>query len=339
MCQSRLRLVCHDLLWWGRPHHKLYILVILYIVKMRILKTVKEYGSITVSTSSQTLETQTIKALGDIVHWGLQSSLTTVGGTGTELAAGGTPSGLFAGASIARLYKKISITDANNNDLCVLEKDDIWRQAYLVSLVNSDEFIFNKGLNDAPTVVTGDVTAQVDNVIVPQPISVADLPASVEIEIGVLNDFFSTVGTATATIVELTLYVRYLPPSERSITLRIKAFNVQAFSADTEISHLLPDGIKIHKLAYSPGNTNASSAGAELDNTRVDRLTLRRGSNEEIENQRRNMMDDYIDKVYDGTRLSGITILPLDSFDKTDATIFNFDVNAQVAPRIFYIYQ
>ena len=306
---------------------------------MRILKTVKEYGSITVSTSSQTLETQTIKALGDVVHWGLQSDITTVGGTGTELAAGGTPSGLFAGASIARLYKKIHITDANNVDLCVVEKDDIWRQAYLVSLVNTDEFIFNKGLDTKPVVVADDVTNQVDNIIVPQPISVADLPASVEIEIGVLSDFYSTVGTGAVTINTLTLYVRYLPPTAQSVTLRIKAFNVQAFSADTEISHLLPDGIRIHKLAYAPGNVNASSAPSEAVNTRVDRITLRRGSNEEIENQRRSIMDDYIGKVHVGSRLTGITILPLDAFDKSDATIFEFDVNAQIAPRIYYIYQ
>ena len=38
---------------------------------VRIVKTVKEFGSTTVGTSSQTLETQAIKALGDVLSWGI----------------------------------------------------------------------------------------------------------------------------------------------------------------------------------------------------------------------------------------------------------------------------
>ena len=306
---------------------------------MRILKTVKEYGSTTVSTSSQTLETQTIKALGDVVSWQIQTDLTTTVTGATELADAGTPSGLYKGATIARLFKKISITDVNNNDLCVLEKDDLWRQSYLVSLVDANDFLFNRGINVEPTTITAAQTNQIDNFIVPQSIAVSDLPASVEIEIGVLTDFYSTVGSGTAVINQIALTVRYVPPKATSITLRIKAFNVTAFSADTDIQHLLPDGIKIHILAYAPANVNAASAPGQAVNTRVDRITLRRGSNEEIENQRRSMIDAFVDERYANGRPTGITVIPLDSFEKTDSTKFEFDVNAEIAPRIYYVYQ
>lgn len=306
---------------------------------MRILKTVKEYGSITISTSSQTLETQTIKALGDVVSWQLQTSLTTTVTGATELPDAGTPSGLFKGATVARLFKKIAITDVNNNDLCVLEKDDLWRQAYFTSLVDANDFLFDRGIDVEPTTITAAQTAQVDNFIIPQSIAVSDLPASIEIEIGVLTDFYSVVGTGTAVLNQTSLTVRYVPPKPTSITLRIKAFNVTAFSADTDISHLLPDGIKIHILAYAPANVNAASNPSESINTRVDRITLRRGSNEEIENQRRSMIDAFVDERYANARPTGLTVIPLDSFEKSDSTKFFFDVNAQIAPRIYYIYQ
>lgn len=306
---------------------------------MRILKTVKEYGSTTISTSAVTLDTQTVKGLGDVVSYHIQTDLTTTESTATELADGGTPSGSYKGATVARLFRRIKLSDNNNTDLAVIEKDDIWRMAYLLSLVNADDFLFNRGISSEPTTITAAQTNQVDHFIVPQSIGVADLPATLEIELGTLSDFYSTVGDGTAVINTLSVVVRYVPAKASAITLRIKAFNITAFSADTDIAHLLPDGIKIHILAYMAGNVNASSAPAEAVNTRVDRISFRRGSNEEIENIRRTMLDEYINVRYDGTRLSGLTVIPTDAFEKTDSSKFEFDVNAQIAPRIFYVYQ
>lgn len=312
---------------------------------MRILKTVKEYGSTAISTSTQTLDTQTVKGLGDVISYHVTTSLTTVGGTGTELADGtnyqqANSTSAYKGASVARLFRRIKLSDNNNTDLTVIEKDDLWRIIYLLSLVNADDFLFNRGLNEEPATVAADATATINHFIVPQSIGVADLPATLEIELGTLSDFYSTVGTGTATINEFTVVVRYVPPKASAITLRIKAFNITAFSADTDISHLLPDGIKIHILAYIPFNSNANGGeDAQDDLTRVDRLAFRRGSNEEIENIRRSQVDHYINVRYDGARPDALTVIPTDSFEKTDSSKFEYDVNGQIAPRIFYVYQ
>ena len=306
---------------------------------MRILKTVNEYGSFTLdSSSNQTLDTKTIKGLGDIVNWTIRSEYTTTVSGATELADGGTPSGSFKGATVARLLERIKITDNNNTDLYVGNKDDLWRFAWLLSLIDTNDFIFKRGLTFEPTTVTAAQTNQVDFFTMAQPIGVADLPATIEIEIGQLGDFYSTVGSGTCVINALAVVVRYVPPTSAAITLRCKAFNISAFSADTDIASALPDGIKIHLLAYMPGNVNASSAPSEMVNTRVDRITFRRGSNEEIENQRRDLLDDYVDNRY-GNRPGGMTLIPDDAFRKTDSSVWHFDVSAQIAPRVFYIYQ
>lgn len=305
---------------------------------MRIVKTVNEYGSQTIGTSQLTLDTKTIKGLGDIVNWTIRTDLTTTDTGATELADGGTPSGSFKGATIARFFNSVKLTDNNNTDLFVANKDDLWRFAWLFSLIDTNDFIFKRALSWEPTTITGAQTKQVDFITFAQSIGVADLPATIEINLGVLSDFYSTVGSGTAVINQLSVIVRYVPPSAAAITLRCKAYNVSAFSADTDISSTLPDGIKIHLLAYMPGNPNASSAPSEMVNTRVDRIFFRRGSNEEIENQRRDYLDDYVDDRF-GNRPSGMTLIPDDAFRKTDASFWHFDINAQIAPRVFYIYQ
>jgi hypothetical protein len=164
------------------------------------------------------------------------------------------------------------------------------------------------------------------------------LPASLEIEIGTLDDYYLAVGTGTAVFNALTVWVRYAPNQETGVTIRINAFNITAFSADQDIAHLLPENLNILKLAYVTQNVNALVDPAE-PNVNVDRISFRRGSNEEIEDVRRAVIDDWQDEVNTGNRPAGLTVIPTDAFIKTSSTLLKYDVNAQITPRIFYVYQ
>jgi hypothetical protein len=305
----------------------------------RVIKTVKDFGSVTVGTSSQTLETQAIKALGDVLSWGVYSDLTTVGGTGAEKGDGGTPSGSWQGANVDWLFRRISLKDNGNKDLLQCQGTDIRLMAYLLSIVDPNEFLFDRGLAETHTTTTGDETNLESMTIFAQSVLLKDLPASLEIEIGVLGDFFSTVGTATAVINALTVWVRYAPNQESGVTIRINAFNITAFSADQDIAHFLPENLNILKLAYMPSNPNNATAPTDMVNTRVTRVSFRRGANEEIEESRRVILDDWQDQVNTGNRPTGLTVIPTDAFIKTSSTLLKFFVNAQVTPRIYYVYQ
>lgn len=306
---------------------------------MRVIKTVKDFGTTTVGTSSQTLETQAIKQIGDLLSWGIYTSLTTVAGTGTYDANGGTPSGAWKGSNITKLLRRISVKDNQNHDLFQSQGTDLEHFAYLLSIVDPNEFLFDRGLNESPTIDTGSVTAQEEQFIFAQSVLFKDLPASIEIEIGTLADYYNAEGTGTATINAVTVWARYTPPQAQGVTIRINAFNIQAFSNDTDIAYLLPESINVLKIGYLPSNPNASSAPADMVNTRVDRISFRRGLSEEIESQRRLILDDFQDQVNTGNRPTGLTVIPTDAFIKSASTTFFFDVTAQVTPRIYYVYQ
>jgi hypothetical protein len=305
----------------------------------RVIKTVKDFGSVTVGTSSQTLETQAIKALGDVLSWGIYSDITTTGASETYDVDAGTPAGAWEGSVTDKVYRRISLKDNGNKDLFQCQGTDIRMMAYLLSIVDPNEFLFDRGLAETKTVHTADGANAEDNTIFAQSILLKDLPASLEIEIGVLDDFFLSVGDGTLVINALTVWVRYAPNQESGVTIRVNAFNITAFSADQDISHLLPENLNILKLAYMPSNPNASSAPSDMVNTRVTRLSFRRGANEEIEETRRIILDDWQDQVNTGNRPLGLTVIPTDAFIKTSSTLLKFFVSAQVTPRIFYVYQ
>jgi hypothetical protein len=306
---------------------------------VRIVKTVKDYGSTTISTSSTTKETQTIKALGDILSWGIHTDLTTVIGTGTADANGGTPTGSWLGTNIFKLFRRVTVRDNANTIVFEAQGTDFHHFAYLLSITDPNEFLFDRGLQESPTIDSGSVTNQEEEIIFPESILLKDLPATIEVELGTLDEYYNAVGTGTAVINVLTVWVRYAPPQASGFTVRIQAFNVTSFSADQDEAFLLPEAITFLQLAYLPANPNASSAPAEMVNTNVDRLSLRRGSNEEIEEQLRVILDDWVDQVYTGDRSTGLTVLPTDAFVKTASTLFKFFVNSTIIPRIYYVYK
>lgn len=308
---------------------------------MRIQKVTKTFGSQTIGTSPTTLETQSVKALGDILSWALYIDFTSAHGTGTFASDGGTPSGSWAGSSVYKLLKQITLKDNQNTDLFLANQSDIWVMAYMISLIDPNEFLFERGQNQRPTADSADQTNQLTNIIVPQAILTKDLPASLEIQLGVLSDYYASVGTGTATINELTVVFRYAPPAQSGFTVRCKAFNISTISADSDIAYLLPNNINMLVLGYFPDNLNAGTAPANMTNTNVKYISLRRGSNEEIEQIRRAQIDYFIDHVYANTRPTGLTIINTDAFSKTDSTLFKFFLNGSVSitPRIFYVYR
>ena len=306
---------------------------------VRIIKTVKDFGTTTVTTNSQTLETEAIKALGDILSWGIYADVTTTETTGTFDVDAGTPAGSWKGTNTNKLFRKVEVKDNANTDLFVAEGTDFHHFAYLLSIADPNEFLFDRGLQEEPTTESAGVTNDLAFIIFPQSILLKDLPASIEIEIATLDDYYLVVGDGTAVINQVTVWVRYAPPQSTGFTVRIKAFNHTSFTADQDIADKLPENITIIQLAYLPANPNASAVPAQMVNTRVDRISFRRGSNEEIENQRRSILDDWIDQVYTGNRPTGLTVVPTDAFVKTESTFFNFDINAEIVPRIYYVWK
>jgi len=306
---------------------------------VRIVKTVKDYGSNTISTSSQTEETQTIKALGDILSWGIHTDLTTTETTASFDVSAGTPTGSWLGSNIFKLFRRITVRDNANTTLFEAQGTDFHHFAYLLSITDPNEFLFDRGLQEQPTIDSGAVTNQQEEIIFPQSILLKDLPATIEIELGTLDDYYDTVGDGTAVINVLTCWVRYAPPQASGFTVRIQAFNVTSFSADQDEAFLLPEALTFLQLAYLPSNPNASVVPSDMVNTRVQRLSLRRGSNEEIEEQLRVILDDWVDQVYTGDRPTGLTVLPTDAFVKTASTLFKFFVNDTITPRIYYVYK
>ena len=306
---------------------------------VRIIKTVKDFGSSTIGTATQTLQTETIKALGDILSWGIHTDFTTTGTTNTFDVSAGTPTGSWLGSNVFKFYRRVTVKDNANTDLFEAQGTDFHIFAYLLSITDPNEFLFDRGLQEEPTIDTGNVANQTEQIIFPESILLKDLPATIEIELATLDDYYLAVGDGTAVINALTVWVRYAPPQSSGFTVRIKAFNVTPFSADQDEAFLLPEAITFLQLAYLPSNPNASSVPSDMINTRVDRLSVRRGSNEEIEEQLRVILDDWVDQVFTGDRPTGVTVIPTDAFVKTASTLFKFFVNAQITPRIYYVFK
>lgn len=310
------------------------------------MKVVKDFAAVTVGTSNQTQETQQIKALGDLLMWSIYVKYTTVHGTGTYAADAGTPSGAWKGSNPAKFFSRLNFKDKNNTDIFLAQRNDLWIMGYLLSLVDVGELVFNRGSSPEPQTDTADVTNQENEFIIPQSVQFQDLPGTFETEIGVLADYYASVGTGTITLNALAITVRYAPTEQQGFTIRVKAFNVTQFSADTDISTLIPDNLNILKLAYTPDNPNAATAPGNMTNTNVDRISLRRGANEEIENFRRFQLDNLIDKVTkpritgDLRRPLGMTVLHTTNFVKTASTLFFFRLatGQNLSPRIFYCY-
>ena len=315
----------------------------------RIHKLVHAWGATIVGTTRSTLTQQSIKPLGDVISWALYFDVTTVDGTGTDDVDAGTPSGSWLGSNIIKLLDTVSIKDNQNSDLFESNGVQFAYMSYLLSIIEVDELIMNKGGIRWPETDATDLTNEETVFIVPQRIAETDLPATVNITVGVLDDYWLSVGTATTVINQLELWVRYMPTQGESFSERIKSFNVASFSSDQDIAQHIPDGIEILKLGFQLGDPTASAAPAEMNITRLDAIRFKRGASDEIVDVRENVLREYADRSVPNQRVDNVTIavgapeglfvVPTLAFTKTDATEFRFDINAAVAPTIYYIYK
>ena len=322
----------------------------LYKVDMaRIHKLVHAWGSTTIGTTRTSLSQQSIKPLGDVVNWALYFDVTTVDGDATDDSDGGTPSGSWIGTNILRLLDTVRIKDNQNTDVWESTGVEFYYKSYLLSIIESDELLMNKGGIRRPHTDSTDLTASEDVFIVPQRIAFKDLPCTVDIKLGVLDDYWNSVGTGTVTVNQLELWVRYIPSAEESFTERVKSFNISSFSSDQDIAEHLPSSLEILKLAFLLGDPTASSAPATMVDTRLDFLTFKRGSSDEIDGVRNRVLQEYAGRLYPNLRIDGTTVLegeptglfivPTLAFVKTDATEFKFDINAAIAPHVIYVYK
>ncbi len=262
---------------------------------------------------------------------------------------GGTPSESWLGSNVLKLLDTVTIKDNQNSDIWVSKGVELYYKAYLLSIIDTDEFLMNKGAVREPVTDSAAITTDTYTYIVPQRIAEKDLPATVEITISVLGDYFNAVNAGVVTVNQLELWVRYVPTDESSFTERVKSFNITAFSSDSDYAHLIPEGIEILKLAFQLGDTVKTSAPAEMNNTRFTSLTFKRGANDELDGIRMDVLEEFAGRLYPNLRVDGTTvkegeptglfIVPTLAFVKTDATEFKFAVSGSIAPTVFYVYK
>lgn len=317
-----------------------------------IQKTMRTIGATTITTSTIDAEAFDIKPLGDVIGWSMEIDFTTVAGTGTWQADGGTPAGAYRGSNWTKLFNRVSIKDKGNNDIYDGTRDDLWVFSYALSVVDFDDMLFKKGTNpyilqlgqaaaDAPVVTdTGALTNSRRCLYTPQRIKVQDLPARVAVQFGVLDDYFLAVGTGTCVVNSLDFVVRYIAPDGKAVTERVKAYNQPSFTADTDIASGFPNGINVIFLGWGLGlyTQSAAAAPAELNEDRMDAFRFKRGSSDEIENILERSLAMINTVKYANSKPLGHYHVPTDVFTKTNATEIFFDVNAAIAPRVYYVY-
>jgi len=313
------------------------------------MKMVKAWGSNSIGTSRISLSKESIKPLGDVLSWGLYFDMTTVHATAADVYEdSATPTGSWLGSNVGKLVNKIVIKDNQNSDVFEAKRNELYILSYLLSTIEADEFLFNKGGVRKPTINTAAVTNQTATFWVPQRIALKDLPATVEIELGVLADYFESTAGNSVTLNQCEFYARYAEPAKDSFTERAKVFNVASFSSDSDIAHLIPEGIEILRLAFMAGDISAQTEQS-YTNANIDNFTFKRGSTDEIDNIRRAVVDELNERMIpnlneEGTTILltaplGLTVVPTVSFTKTTATEFKFDVSGAIAPSIFYIFK
>lgn len=313
------------------------------------MKLVKAWGSTSIGTSRVSLSKEIIKNLGDVVSWGLYTDLTTVHAVATDVYEdAGTPAGSWLGSNVQKLIANLTIKDNQNADVFTAKRNEIYILSYLLSTIEADEMVFNKGGVRKPSVNSSAVTNQTQTFWVPQRIALKDLPASVEIELGVLADYFESTTGNSATLNQIEFYVRYAVAAKDSFTERAKVFPVASFSSDTDIAHLIPEGIEILRVGFMAGDISAQTEQS-YNNANITSITFKRGSSDEIDQIRRAVLDEFNERLIpnlneDGTTIAltaplGLTVIPSLSFVKTTATEFQFRLSGAIAPSVFYIYK
>ena len=282
---------------------------------------------------------------------------THVGNTGTELTSAAAPAGAI-GTNILEAFAKVNIKDNQNVDIFESAREELYYFASLLSSVENDEFIFNKGGVRAPNNETADITNEEYVFIVPQRISLSHLPATLDITLGVKDDYFNVVNDATLVLDQIEFHVRYVEADKASFTERCKSYQLgSTIATKTDIAYSLPEAIEILKLAISVDNlAQANGAPTNDDLTRLTAIKFKRGSNDEIDAIRTEVLVEYQNQFVPNIRRTGgmksfgtstiagdsprgVVAVPTLSFIKSQSTEFELDVSGTVQPVIFYIYK
>lgn len=322
----------------------------------RLHTLIKEFGSIAIGASRQSLEKQTLKPLGDVVSWSIMVDATSIAGTGTYVSSTGTPAA-HLGSNILDVFNKVDIKDRQGSNIFSATREEVYLMGWLLSTLNADEQVITRGDCRAPIIDTASITGQVQTFTIPQAIALSDLPATLDIELGVLDDYYDSAGNGTLTLNQLAIYVRYISEESDAFTLRCKSFQVPSVvSADSDIAQSIPEGLSINRMAFAADNISAVAAPTNDDLTRVDKVTFKRGSNDEIDAVATEVLVDlqnqhFSNKRHSGDQASfaqetftlgaplGIVIIPTTAFTKGAATTLKLEVNGNVQPVLYYVYQ
>ena len=164
-------------------------------------------------------------------------------------------------------------------------------------------------------------------------------------------------GTAAVTINQLEVWVRYVPSDSQSFTERVKSFQVASvISSDTDIAFQLPEAIEILRLAITADDISAVAAPTNDVLTRIEEIGFKRGSADEIDDVRTEILCDFQDGIIPNLKRTGnmaayaaptstegaplgLVMIPTLAFVKTTATELQLNVNGNVQPVIYYVYK
>ena len=72
---------------------------------------------------------------------------------------GATPSGSWLGSNVLKLLDTVTIKDNQNSDVWVSKGVELYYKAYLLSIIDTDEFLMNKGAVREPVTDSAAITA------------------------------------------------------------------------------------------------------------------------------------------------------------------------------------
>jgi len=186
---------------------------------------VKNYGTVTITASSQKQTEVQIPANSDISHIEVDLATNLTLGTG----AVGT------GITVADTINALEIKDKTSGKIHDLLGKDLPRLQVVMHPRG-------KQATNA-TLATG---AQTYRAVISMPIGLKDQPARLTLTLEAIGVLLSTVGTATMTAtVIITAY--YKPAVQGSKTLRTHIFNSNGVVGDNDLSEFLPKGKKVVK--------------------------------------------------------------------------------------------
>jgi len=280
------------------------------------IREVYNSESQTITTSVNPLAPKKINAYGHIASLLVDVSITITKGTGT----------IDTTAYPYTIISNLVIRDKNSKPILETTGARIPKMRFIMTMANALDFAqYRKGVYGAGTALTDVGTAQTYQVELPLNINVDDQPISVELQLGVLSDVLSTVGTGSAvcTIQFSTKNVQTPVPNVE--TQRFYAVSLGSISDKQTFEQRLVRGITFDQVALD------MTADANLTSCSLKP----KGTNVGLDAVKAKYLQMWSNTELTSGHQTGFYILPHAPFVSGDATIFEIEPSTTVTPILY----